>query len=69
MNQRENRISAMVTQEEQREVRMAAASYGVSMSEFARVAALALARGQLVPNPRLPGFEGDTLPAWLAGAR
>jgi len=64
--ERTSRVTLIVTPGEQQEIRMAAAKRGVSLSEFGRVAALALARGQVIPNPRLPGIDAEeALPDWL----
>jgi len=66
--QREKRLVLIVNEAEARTIRIAAAEVGVSVSAYMRAAALALARGQLRPDPRLPGFEEEPLPGWLTEA-
>ena len=63
--ERQQRIVLIVSDSEQHEIRIAAAQRKLSLSEFGRGAALALARGQLVATPQLPGMGEEPLPAWL----
>jgi len=63
--ERTSRITVMVTAEEQQEIREEAARRGVSISKYVRGVGLALARGQLIPDQRLPGIDRKEFPDWL----
>jgi len=69
VEQRSRRISLIVSEDEQRQLRLAAAVHGISLSEFGREVLTAFARGQLAFQPRLPGVDAKEAPSWLALAK
>lgn len=67
--ERETRVVMITSESEARELRIAAAELGISVSKFCRTTSLAMARGQLRADSRLPGIDGaQSLPDWLTKA-